>query len=97
MKDHRILLNGTRLNFTCENHLLKTDINRGILGSVTASPLYDDGNFSLRLEYVVDTSNNKKMWFMWYDAKGMPTIPMSGVIEESDIAEVIRNISQIKF
>lgn len=106
MKDNRIIQNGTSLDFTCENRRFKTDVQRGFahypgnnyLGSVTDTPLYDDGGFSLWLEYVVNVNdpNDKCLWFMWYQ-DGWPTIPMSAVIDESNIVGVIQNIAAIKF
>lgn len=108
MYDHRIIRNGVRLPFTCENRKYRTDITRGYahdqnhnhLGSVTQEAIYDDGNgYTLWLEYVINVRNpnDRCMWFMWYDDNGLSTMPMSSVIDEADINEVIRNISQIRF
>ncbi|MBA3972510.1 MAG: hypothetical protein H0X46_10315 [Bacteroidetes bacterium] len=72
--------------------------NQTHLGSVTAQPLYDDGDSSLFLEHVIDTKNNNKpvYWFMWYNGNGVPSLTMSSVIDEADIAQVIRNIAAIE-
>lgn len=105
MKDKRINSGGTFLNYTCENSRFKTDIasghehfpGQGYKGSVTAQPLYDDGDNSLWLEHVIDKSNNNHCyWFMWYNNSGYPNVFMSAVIDEDAILEVIKNISQIR-
>lgn len=67
-------------------------------GSVTALPLFDDGEDSLWLEHVVNVNdpNDICFWFMWYN-DGNPSIPMSGVINSEDIVKVISNNRQITF
>jgi len=78
--------NGTKLDFTCENHGYKTDITmgsnkgrKGSPGSALRSSLVEhtDGR-SLWLEYVKGkVANNKKeqlFWFIWYDKDGKPTM-----------------------
>jgi len=101
----RINQNGINLDHTCKNTRFHTDTTKGYphfsnqthLGSVTSAPLYDDGDSSLFLEYVLDTKNNKSVyWFMWYNGNGIPAVTMSSVIDEADIAQVIRNIAAIK-
>lgn len=103
MSDKRILLNGQRLNFTCENSRFKTDIDsghehypgEGYKGSVTDEPLYEDGG-SLWIEHVLDKSNgNKCFWFMWYDKDGLPILPMSSVFDKYDMQQVIERIAKI--
>lgn len=104
MSDNRILANGNRLNFTCENKRFKTDIDLGYehhagdgyKGSVTDEPLYEDGG-SLWIEHVLDKSNgNKCFWFMWYDQNGQTILPMSSVFDKDDLQEMIKKIAQIK-
>jgi hypothetical protein len=97
----KIIVGGTPIDFTCENHRFKTDISAPINpvypGSVTFDPIYDGGDDILLLEKVIEkSSGNKCYWFMWY-SHGIPKLTMSGVISEDDIAEVIRNISKISF
>ncbi|WP_157986275.1 hypothetical protein [Chitinophaga alhagiae] len=101
----RIIQNNIPLDFTCQNKRFETDINRGFehrlghlhRGSVTQSALYEDESSSLWLEHVIDKVNNTRcFWFMWYDANGNPKINASSVIDENDILEVIKNISQIR-
>ena len=102
MAGKRIIINGSPVDYTCENTRFKTDIISPVSstypGSVSKNSLYDDGNGNvLLLEKVIDkTNNNKCFWFMWY-MNGIPMLTMSGVIDEADIAEVVRNISKISF
>lgn len=104
MYDHRITHGGIPLDFTCENRRFKTDISQGFAhyarhnhkGSVTPLPLYDDGEYSLWLEHVVDKTNgNTCYWFMWYNHAGISNIPMSGVMDKTDLSKVIDNICKI--
>ena len=102
MNDHRIEQNGRKLDFTCKNKRFSTDIQtghehlsgHGYKGSATPRALFEDGDYSLWLEHVIDLQNgNKCYWLMWYN-NGIPTIPMSGVLDRNDILEVIANIKE---
>lgn len=104
MNDHRIIHSGIALDFTCENRRFKTDTTQGFehyaghgyKGSVTELPLYDDGEYSLWLEHVVDKINgNNCYWFMWYNDSGISTIPLSSVMDKNDLSKVIDNICKI--
>lgn len=102
MPGKRIEISGSPVPFTCENSKFRTDLsippkNPKFPGSVTENPIYEDDQILL-LERVENIGNgNKCFWFMWYDYNGIPVMPMSGVIDADDIAEVIRNISKISF
>lgn len=97
--------NGSNLDFTTENSRFKTDIAKGYshitgqahLGSVTVDPIYEDDDGYLFLEHVIEKSNgNSCFWFMWYDENGNNKVnSVSAVIGETDILEVIKNISKI--
>jgi hypothetical protein len=102
MNDSRIERNGTKLDFTCKNKRFATDLEsgykhvsgHGYKGSATPGALYNDDEYSLWLEHVVDLRNGHKCyWLMWYKG-GLPTIPMSGVLDKEDILEIIPNIKQ---
>lgn len=107
MKDKRININGTSLEFTCENNQFKTDINKGnkhrenhnYLGSVTKEPLYADDENSIWLEHAVNVNNPEDTcyWFMWYNYEGFPTIPLSAVMSIDEIRTVLANVKEIKF
>jgi len=96
--------NRNYMPFTCENGRFKTDTSKGYphgiglpMGSVTPSPIWDDGE-TLYLEHVIDKQNgNNCFWFMWYDEYGNNKINVSAVFGEGDILEIIKNISKIKF
>lgn len=102
MPGKRIEVNNHPIDFTCKNAQFQTDISSPVNsiypGSVTPMPIYDDGGGQiLLLEKVVHNNGKKCFWFMWYYDNGIPILPMSGVIDADDIAEVIRNISKISF
>lgn len=104
MPGKRIEIGGVPVDFTTENAQFKTDTSGEVLnakypGSVTRNPIYDDTDDNiLLLEKVINKNNGKScFWFMWYKYNGIPTLPMSGVIDSDDITEVIRNISKISF
>ena len=81
--------------YTCRNSRFQTDLSRpgskphGIgnaLGSVFDAPLVNNGGYTLWLEYVEDhKSGDKCFWLMWYDGRGAPTIPASGVFNEDQL------------
>lgn len=88
--------------FTCENRRFQTDTTKGkphgkdangakrADGSVFDGPLFDNGVASLWLEHVHDTHqpDGSFYWLMWYDARGNPTIPLSGVMSADDVREM---------
>ena len=96
------IINNQQVAYTCENSRFATDISNPINvnypGSVTPEPLYDDGGGQiLLLENVFDKTNgNKCYWFMWY-RNGNPMLNMSGVIDATDIVQVLKGISSIRF
>ncbi|HUZ72960.1 MAG TPA: hypothetical protein VMU87_08235 [Stellaceae bacterium] len=98
--DHRIDQNGQRLNFTCENRRYLTDINKGkphgagfAKGSVFDSSLITHGSYTLWLEHVLEKGTGAETyWLMWYDG-GRPTIPLSGVLDKSEIQEMSRQLA----
>lgn len=104
MPDHRIMLNGSPLDFTCQNRRFKTNIAKGephgrspTRGSVFDQPLvrYQDG--SLWLEHVEDrdTPNELFYWLMHYDDAGYPTIPLSGIMGKDDLQEMARLMASL--
>lgn len=85
--------------FTCSNSRFETDVGRGYphgtnkaKGSVFPSQIAgEDGGFTLWLEHVRDKKNNGGAdiyWLMWYDGRGKPTIPLSGILTSDDIQEI---------
>jgi hypothetical protein len=99
MADHRIEGPKGRMNFTCENKGFMTDVKRGFphgkgnaKGSVFPEPLFDNGQYSLWLEHVLNRDDNSEcFWLMWYQ-KGQSTIAASGVFSKSDILNVGRKL-----
>jgi hypothetical protein len=100
-RDHRILQNGQRIDYTCKNWSFSTDIAKGrphgqhpTLGSVFDEPLAGSqapGEYSLWLEHVIANAdpNDECYWLMWYQ-DGRPTIPLSGILHREDIANMQR-------
>ncbi|MCW4114365.1 hypothetical protein NPA31_005235 [Aurantimonas sp. MSK8Z-1] len=86
--------------FTCENSRFKTDITKGkphgqaaALGSVLDQPLVSHG-YTLWLKHVIDKNGGPdQFWLIWYDPKGAPTIPASGVLGPDEIREITRQLS----
>ncbi len=101
MKDFRIVQNGNRLDYSCENHRFRTNINKGkphrtsaTGGSVFDNALIADGSSSLWLEHAFDKQDNRECyWLMWYD-NGKPTIPLSGVFERADIEQMVGRLAR---
>lgn len=103
-RDHRIQTPaGDRLNFSCQNAKFQTGIGRGhphrpsaTLGSVIEGPLIGrPGNYSLWLEHVASTDDpgaTDIYWLMWYDPRGLPTIPLSGVFNREQLGEMVRQL-----
>lgn len=89
--------------FTCRNRRFQTDINNlssyphgqgHALGSVFAEPLVNNGGYTLWLEHVEDYKRGDKMfWLMWYNVKGVPTIPASGVFDRIDVRKMVGQLS----
>ncbi len=106
MLDKRIIQNGRSVDFTCSNRLFETDINKGkphgvgqggvahALGSVFDAPLVSHGGYTLWLEHAINRKDqSEKYWLMWYDPNGIPTIPLSSVMDRADIQEMSRQLS----
>jgi len=102
-RDHRIMQDGKRQDYTCENQRFKTKTSDGPVqeagaasrGSVLPKTLFERGDYSLRLEQVIDKSNNAEVyWLMWYKG-GRPTIPLSGVFGEVDLKGIRDSISEV--
>jgi len=103
MRDLRILRDGERLNYTCENRRFRTDIEHGerhgdapARGSVFRQSLVADAaGSSLWLEHVEDkTTGERYYWLMWYDTSGMPTIPLSSVLTREDVATMSAGLAR---
>jgi hypothetical protein len=49
-----------------------------------------NGGYSLWLEYVEDHKYGdwEGFWMMWYDGRGAPTIPLSGVFDLDQLREM---------
>ena len=92
-------LNG--LNYTCSNNWFETDITKGYShgqgqasGSVFSKELANNG-YSLWLEHVKDKLHGTDTyWLMWYNASGIPTIPLSGVLDASDIKVIAGRLAE---
>jgi hypothetical protein len=86
--------------YTCENSRFMTNINKGHShgphaagGSVFPTPLISHG-YSLWLEHVLDKNDSSEyFWLMWYDAKGTPTIPASGVFGKNELRDITRRLA----
>ena len=98
----RIYINNEPINFTCRNRRYQTNTSKGFVhgtgtvkGSVLEEPLYSDreSGYSMWLEHVIERSTSKEVyWFMWYDGKGIPTLPLSSVFEKEKRLTIINNI-----
>ena len=103
-RDHRILVNGSRVDFSCENYRFRTSTARGMphgscptRGSVTGEPLIQTSDgYSLWLEHVdhkdLDHSEEQFYWLMWYGHDGIPTVPLSSVFDRSQLSEMVRQL-----
>ena len=95
-KDHRI----EGKPFTCQNAHFETDTSKGerhhraeAKGSVFTTPLVSSG-YTLWLEYVRDKKGGPDVfWLMWYDAEGVPTIPMSGIMSLEQVRSMTARLS----
>lgn len=104
-QDHRIIANGRRINFSCQNKRFRTDVLRGFRhrpsatrGSVVPNPLIRSDGFSLWLEHLVEfqPSGADWYWLMWYAPDGRPTIPLSGVFKRSELAGMVEQLLQLE-
>ena len=104
-KDHRIIQGGVPLSYSCQNYGYRTDAATGrphsshstTLGSVTGQPLVQTSEgATLWLEHVEESKNpsQKCYWLMWYDPNGMPTIPLSGVFDRSELGQLAQQLMQ---
>lgn len=99
--DHRLTdTAGNKLSFSCENASYKTDIDKGFQhgksatkGSVFPSPLISNG-YSLWLEHVKEIDTQADVyWLMWYDDRGKPVIPMSGIFNKQQLSEMAKQLA----
>lgn len=103
--DHRVVLNGRALPYSCGNYRFQTKVAgpsagkphgiAGTLGSVTGGALIGATGYSLWLEHVEEKGNPAAEWYwlMWYDdASGMPTIPGSSVFTKDQLADMVRKL-----
>ena len=95
---------GKKVSFTCENYRFSTNIHKGhrhgtsskVKGSVFEEPLvHTDGGYSLWVEHVIEKDSEDEMyWLMWYDADGIPTIPLSSVFSKANLEKMMGNIAR---
>ncbi len=99
--DHRLTdASGQRLNYSCGNKGYQTNVNKGFRhgrsmtrGSVLRVPLIDH-DYSLWLEHVQEIKTGEEFyWLMWYDNSGIPTIPMSGIFDKEELAEMSKQLA----
>ncbi len=98
-QDHRIqAVPNQRVPFSCENRRYRTNISKGephsplsqTRGSVFPAPLVEHGGYSLWLEHVQDLETGAELyWLMWYSADGIPTIPLSGVFDRTELSGML--------
>ena len=86
----------------CENRGYMTNTTRAFahspfapaLGSVLDGALLVSNGYSLWLEHVIEKSSNAEVfWLMWYDPNGLPTIPLSGIFDKSDLELLIGRLT----
>src|SRR2546426_8706655 len=101
--DHRLTTPaGGRIDFSCDNYGYRTNVNKGVAhgtsptrGSVFPTPLVNHSGFTLWLEHVEEKGSGQEVyWLMWYDGNGVPTIPMSGIFDRNELAEMSRQLAQ---
>lgn len=99
--NHRLIdPQGNPIPYSCGNRRYRTNIYKGMAhgsastkGSVFSSPLVNHG-YSLWLEHVEEIeTGNEVYWLMWYEANGIPTIPMSGIFDKSELLEMIKQLA----
>ena len=100
--DHRLVDNmGQRINFSCGNRRYKTNLNKGFAhggsptpGNVFQGPLINHVGYTLWLEHVEEIATSDEVyWLMLYDQAGIPTIPLSGIFDKNELAEMIRQLA----
>ena len=100
--DHRLTnQSGQRIDYSCGNRRYRTNLNKGFhhgasqtMGSVFQTPLISHGGYSLFLEHVEEIDTGEEVyWFMWYDPSGIPTIPLSGIFDKAELAEMERQLA----
>jgi hypothetical protein len=103
-RDHRIVLNGAPVNYTCENSRFQTNLSKGqahgagqASGSVFGQALVTYPGGSLWLEHVADNQDPGQpyYWLMHYDPTGMPSIPLSGIMSKEDLEEMARLMASL--
>ena len=86
------------LPFTCANARYRTDTRHGhphgpgqAHGSVLEAPLVTqaDTGDTLWLEYVIGPEG-ARFWLMWYDARGLPRLTNSAVMDHANLAIMLR-------
>jgi hypothetical protein len=94
--------NGVPIPYTCENSKYRTNLAKGnprtgyatTLGNVFEGPLADHG-YSLWLEHAIEKKTGDEVyWLMWYDLNGVPTIPLSGVLNKADLEQMIGRLAR---
>ncbi|AQU86357.1 hypothetical protein B0W47_01580 [Komagataeibacter nataicola] len=84
--------------FTCANARYRTDTRYGhphgtaqARGSVLPAPLVTqaDTGDTLWLEYVTGAEGTR-FWLMWYDAHGLPRLTSSAVMDQANLAIMLR-------
>jgi len=102
-KDYRIISNGSRLPYSCENARFMTNIEKGnthnprsqTKGNVLEVPLLNDDEASLWLEHVIDKNTDEELyWLMWYNTSGFPLITMSSVFNKTQLESMVGNLTR---
>jgi len=106
-QDHRVVENGTRVPFSCENDRFQTNTRLGnahapgsALGAAGQRPIsgVPENTRSLWLEHVLDKwePNRKGLyWLVWYGTDGMPETVMSAVFEDNEASELARQLQDL--
>jgi len=101
-RDSRIIdEHRNRINYSCKNRRFSTNTNKGYQhgqsptkGSVFPTPLINHEGYTLWLEHVEDIDSGAEVyWLMWYDPDGTPTIPMSGIFDKLELAEMSKQLT----
>lgn len=102
-RDHRVVIEGRQVPFSCENRRFRTNLGAGephspfsdSRGSAIAGPLVLHDGYSLWLEHVEEIESGVNLyWLMWYDNNGVPTIPLSGVFDETELKRMTTLLSK---
>lgn len=90
--------------FTCRNRRFETNIRKGephkpfadTLGSVFPEPLIDHDGYTLWIEHVWEPETDAEYyWLMWYNPEGIPTIPLSGVFDRTDLEAMVSRLARL--